>query len=112
MFYYIKFARNPQTKRYYIYAGNHKCKYIIVGIIHRLTGSGLTQLDLSQNSLSSVPSIALRDLHHLLILNLNHNKITAIHGKAFEGLDTLEILNLYENKISNIELDAFKGLDK
>lgn len=81
-------------------------------IIHHLTGSGLTQLDLSQNSLSSVPSVALRDLHHLLILNLNHNKITVIHDKAFEGLDTLEILNLYENKISNIEPDAFKGLDK
>ncbi|EGI60471.1 PREDICTED: slit homolog 1 protein [Acromyrmex echinatior] len=74
-------------------------------------GTGLTQLDLSQNSLSSVPSHALKDLHHLLILNLNRNKITAIHGKAFEGLDTLEILTLYENKISIIEADAFKGLD-
>lgn len=74
-------------------------------------GTGLTQLDLSQNSLSSVPSHALRDLHHLLILNLNRNKITALHNKAFEGLDTLEILTLYENKISSIESDAFKGLD-
>lgn len=74
-------------------------------------GTKLTQLDLSQNSLSTVPSIALRDLHHLLILNLNRNKIAAIHGKAFEGLDTLEILTLYENKISSIESDAFKGLD-
>ncbi|XP_011631321.1 slit homolog 1 protein-like [Pogonomyrmex barbatus] len=74
-------------------------------------GTGLTQLDLSQNSLNSVPSHALKDLHHLLILNLNRNKITAIHGRAFEGLDTLEILTLYENKISTIEADAFKGLD-
>ncbi|XP_029665347.1 slit homolog 1 protein-like [Formica exsecta] len=74
-------------------------------------GTGLTQLDLSQNSLSSVPSHALHDLHHLLILNLNRNKIAAIHNKAFEGLDTLEILTLYENKISSIEPDAFKGLD-
>ncbi|XP_076238436.1 uncharacterized protein LOC143181732 isoform X2 [Calliopsis andreniformis] len=75
-------------------------------------GTGLTQLDLSQNGLRSVPSVALRDLHHLLILNLNRNQITAIHGKAFEGLDTLEILSLYENKISSIEEDAFKGLHK
>ncbi|XP_014481534.1 PREDICTED: leucine-rich repeat-containing protein 15 [Dinoponera quadriceps] len=74
-------------------------------------GTDLTQLDLSQNALISVPSPALRDLHHLLILNLNRNKITAIHSKAFEGLDTLEILTLYENKITNIEPDAFKGLD-
>lgn len=75
-------------------------------------GSGLTQLDLSQNGLHSVPSAALRDLQHLLILNLNRNLINGIHGKAFEGLDTLEILSLYENKISTIEEDAFKGLHK
>ncbi|KOX72921.1 Leucine-rich repeats and immunoglobulin-like domains protein 2 [Melipona quadrifasciata] len=73
-------------------------------------GTGLTQLDLSQNSLLSVPSSALKDLQHLLILNLNRNKIKAIHKKAFEGLDTLEILSLYENEISTIEEDAFKGL--
>lgn len=75
-------------------------------------GKGLTQLDLSQNSLGSVPSPAFKNLHHLLILNLNHNKITALHSKAFEGLDTLEILTLYENKLNTIEADSFKGLDK
>ncbi|XP_066907024.1 vasorin-like, partial [Halyomorpha halys] len=74
-------------------------------------GKGLTQLDLSQNILNSVPSPAFRNLHHLIILNLNHNKITTLHSKAFEGLDTLEILTLYENKITNIEAEAFKGLD-
>lgn len=56
--------------------------------------------------------MALKNLHHLLILNLNHNKISQIHNKAFEGLDTLEILTLYENKISTIEPEAFRGLDK
>ncbi|XP_031781042.1 leucine-rich repeats and immunoglobulin-like domains protein 2 isoform X6 [Nasonia vitripennis] len=75
-------------------------------------GKALTQLDISQNSLASVPSAALKTLHQLLILNINHNKITTIHKKAFEGLDTLEILTLYENKISVIESDAFRGLDK
>ncbi|XP_014246409.1 protein slit [Cimex lectularius] len=75
-------------------------------------GIGLTQLDLSQNSLGTVPSPAFRNLHHLLILNLNHNKITQIHAKAFEGLDTLEILTLYGNKITLIEDQAFKGLTK
>ncbi|PSN45765.1 hypothetical protein C0J52_08057 [Blattella germanica] len=74
-------------------------------------GKGLTQLDLSQNVLSTVPSLAFRNLHHLLILNLNHNRIGNIHGNAFEGLDTLEILTLYENKIFSIDKDAFKGLD-
>lgn len=76
------------------------------------TGIGLTQLDLSQNSLGSVPSPAFKNLHHLLILNMNHNKISVIHSRAFEGLDTLEILTLYENKISTIEDGAFKGLAK
>ncbi|KAI4504455.1 hypothetical protein M0802_000005 [Mischocyttarus mexicanus] len=74
-------------------------------------GNKLTQLDFSQNYLGIVPSLALRNLHHLLILNLNHNKINAIHAKAFEGLDTLEILTLYENEISSIDGEAFKGLD-
>ncbi|KAJ4431306.1 hypothetical protein ANN_19903 [Periplaneta americana] len=77
-----------------------------------VAGKELTQLDLSQNGLSSVPSAAFRNLHHLLILNLNHNRITAIHNRAFEGLDTLEILTLYENKITIVEPEAFKGLDK
>ncbi|XP_066593788.1 leucine-rich repeat-containing protein let-4 [Prorops nasuta] len=74
-------------------------------------GKALTQLDISQNTLSSVPSNALKNLQHLLILNLNHNNINAINNKAFEGLDTLEILSLYENKISIIEAEAFVGLD-
>lgn len=80
--------------------------------LFNITGKALTQLDISQNILTSVPSVALKTLHHLLILNINHNRINAIHRKAFEGLDTLEILTLYENKISSIESNAFRGLDK
>uniref|UniRef100_U5EQI6 Putative membrane glycoprotein lig-1 n=1 Tax=Corethrella appendiculata TaxID=1370023 RepID=U5EQI6_9DIPT len=75
-------------------------------------GKGLTQLDVSQNQLMNVPSSALKNLHHLLILNLNHNRMQQIHNRAFEGLDTLEILTLYENKLTSIEPDAFRGLDK
>lgn len=75
-------------------------------------GKGLTQLDVSQNQLTKVPSNALKNLHHLLIFNVNHNRITQIHAKAFEGLDTLEILTMYENKINLVEPEAFRGLDK
>ncbi|KAH0999764.1 leucine-rich repeats and immunoglobulin-like domains protein 2 [Dendroctonus ponderosae] len=75
-------------------------------------GKMLTQLDVSQNSLTQVPSPAYRNLNHLLILNMNHNKITSLHAKAFNGLDTLEILTLYENKITSIDPDAFVGLEK
>ncbi|KAJ8910445.1 hypothetical protein NQ315_016990 [Exocentrus adspersus] len=75
-------------------------------------GKMLTQLDVSQNSLTQVPSAAIRNLHHLLILNMNHNKISSLHSRAFQGLDTLEILTLYENKINNIDAEAFVGLGK
>lgn len=76
------------------------------------SGKMLTQLDVSQNSLTSVPSPAYKNLNHLLILNMNHNKINSIHARAFEGLDTLEILTLYENKINNVDPEAFVGLEK
>lgn len=77
-----------------------------------ISGKGLTQLDVSQNKLTQIPSNALKNLHHLLILNVNHNKIGQIHNRAFEGLDTLEILTLYENKINLVEPEAFVGLHK
>jgi Leucine-rich repeat (LRR) protein len=77
-----------------------------------VSGKGLTQLDVSQNQLSNVPSNALKNLHHLLILNLNYNRIGQVHNRAFEGLDTLEILTLYENKLTVVESDAFRGLEK
>lgn len=88
------------------------CMTSFGAFLNRIAGKGLTQLDASQNQLQNVPSSALKNLHHLLILNLNHNKISVIHSQAFVGLDTLEILTLYENKISNIEPEAFRGLDK
>ncbi|GJQ82104.1 hypothetical protein Trydic_g15891 [Trypoxylus dichotomus] len=75
-------------------------------------GKMLTQLDVSQNSLTSVPSTAYKNLHQLLILNMNHNRINSLHSRAFEGLDTLEILTLYENKITTVDQEAFVGLEK
>lgn len=75
-------------------------------------GKGLTQLDVSQNQLSNVPTNAVKNLHNLLIFNLNHNRISVIHNRAFDGLDTLEILTIYENKVTNVEPEAFRGLEK
>lgn len=84
----------------------------IVDFKFLISGKELTQLDVSQNQLQNVPSNAIKNLHHLLILNLNHNRISQIHNRAFEGLDTLEILTLYENKINVVEAEAFRGLEK
>lgn len=84
----------------------------ITAVLFLIIGKMLTQLDVSQNSLGTVPSMSLRNLHHLLILNMNHNRISSLHARAFDGLDTLEILTLYENKISNVDPAAFQGLEK
>lgn len=74
-------------------------------------GNKLIQLDFRQNYLGTVPSIALRNRHHL-ILNLNNTKENGFYAKAFEDLDVDEILTLYNNEITSIEAVAFKGLDK
>lgn len=81
-------------------------------LIHSPTGKGLTQLDVSQNQLSNIPTNAVKNLHNLLIFNLNHNRISVIHNRAFDGLDTLEILTIYENKVTGVEPEAFRGLEK
>lgn len=100
---YIFSHTNLTNIHTYIYIFTFICIYI---------GKALTQLDLSQNSLSSVPTPALKSLDRLLIFNLNHNKISAIHANAFEGMSTLEILTLYENRLTNIEANAFAGTEK
>lgn len=41
------------------------------------TGNKLTQLDVSQNSLATIPTSSFTHLNHLLILNMNHNKVKA-----------------------------------
>lgn len=83
-----------------------------LSVLYFFLGKMLTQLDVSQNSLTQVPSSAFKTLNHLLILNMNHNSINSIQNRAFQGLDTLEILTLYENKIITVEPEAFVGLEK
>lgn len=100
------------TPEYQIFYDEKNVSLNIFIFFSCMTGKGLTQLDVSQNQLTKVPSTALKNLHHLLIFNVNHNRITQIHAKAFEGLDTLEILTMYENKINLVEPEAFRGLDK
>lgn len=112
----------PHTIKLFFEYIRNKSSYFISIPIHTtfenniyldfFSGKMLTQLDVSQNSLTQVPSAAFKNLHHLLILNMNHNKISSLHEKAFQGLDTLEILTLYENKINNIDANAFVGLEK
>ncbi|KAL0272313.1 UNVERIFIED_CONTAM: hypothetical protein PYX00_005338 [Menopon gallinae] len=119
--FYLKLRHNVMPKlQSFVFLGLevshltiHNCSLAVVEETSLSSiGNELTQLDLSSNNLATVPSKALKNLHHLLILNLNHNKLSVLHNRAFEGLDTLEVLTIYENKISTIEPDAFRGLEK
>ncbi|XP_069949640.1 chondroadherin isoform X3 [Cherax quadricarinatus] len=75
-------------------------------------GSTLSTLDLSNNKIREVPSLALASLKGLTFLNLNYNQIQVLNEGAFTGLTVLERLSLYENKIQHIDDNAFKGIGR
>ncbi|GBP91353.1 Chaoptin [Eumeta japonica] len=70
----------------------------------------LWELELKQDKLTSVPSIALRYLQKLKLLDLSANEITEISGENWRGLDMLQSLTLADNSISKLPLDGFSGL--
>ncbi|XP_066937429.1 carboxypeptidase N subunit 2-like isoform X3 [Macrobrachium rosenbergii] len=75
-------------------------------------GMTLQSLDLANNNIREVPTVALNTLKVLTFLNLNFNQIQVINSGAFGGLTVLERLSLYENKISHIDDNAFKGIGR
>lgn len=83
-----------------------------INIFNHCSRKQINTIELPQNYLSTVPSIALRNRQHHIILNFNKNKINGFYVKAIKVLDTLEIFIPYENEIAPIEANAFKGLDK
>lgn len=70
----------------------------------------LTQLELSNNKLSSVPVNAISGLSMLSSLQLQGNEIQQISGGDFESNVQLEELLLYDNVIANIDSNAFLSL--
>jgi Leucine-rich repeat (LRR) protein len=69
--------------------------------------SNLRTLDLSNNSLESLPSAAFSGLARLHSLNLRSNKIAFIADRAFEGLAVLTIIELSSNRLASLPPELF-----
>ncbi|XP_069137842.1 G-protein coupled receptor GRL101-like [Argopecten irradians] len=72
--------------------------------------SSLTHIDLSNNSISKLPTGCFLHLFRLSILNLARNKIRLIRNGTFLGLTSLTSLYLQENVIEELQPYAFSGL--
>lgn len=61
----------------------------------------LTQLDLSHNNLSVIPTWALTYLHSLQILHLENNRIDVLRSNTFDEtqLNNLQFLYLDNNQV-------------
>ena len=73
----------------------------------------LRTLDLTDNSLSSLPKNIFSDLISLRILDLTGNSLSSLAENAFPDLTNtnLRILDLARNSLSSLAENAFSGLD-
>ncbi|KAM9312166.1 platelet glycoprotein Ib alpha chain [Gastrophryne carolinensis] len=69
----------------------------------------LEDLNLAQNSLNTFPELS--RLSRLTNLDLSNNQIATIPDSAFKGLGNLKILNLKKNKINSLPEQVFDSLD-
>ncbi|CAL8341140.1 unnamed protein product, partial [Boreogadus saida] len=66
---------------------------------------------LSSNHITSIPSQAFKDLHHLQKLDLSNNNIDTVDAGAFQGVaDSLDSLDLSHNRLSHVPREAFARL--
>ena len=72
--------------------------------------SNLIELDLSNNSLTMVPSRSLAECPGLRRLSLSGNRINNIKSRSFLPLTNLNWLDLSFNVIYHLDMDAFIGL--
>ncbi|XP_025091011.1 G-protein coupled receptor GRL101-like [Pomacea canaliculata] len=70
----------------------------------------MTYLDLSNNSLESIPDGCFQKLWRLVYLNLKNNKLHILTNGTFQGLSNLRTLFLEGNEIGTIVPHAFVGL--
>lgn len=73
----------------------------------------LASLSLTNNKLSSIPSLALNNLIALKLLDLTNNNILSLNAFAFNNLHKLNTLRLADNNlgaITSIDDNAFEGL--
>ncbi|XP_043784190.1 toll-like receptor Tollo [Apis laboriosa] len=69
--------------------------------------SKLKELDLSNNSVESLPTAAFSGLTRLHSLDLRCNAISFMADRAFEGLSSLAILRLADNRLASLPPELF-----
>ncbi|XP_043266804.1 toll-like receptor Tollo [Venturia canescens] len=69
--------------------------------------SSLRELDLSNNSIESLPSAAFAGLTRLQTLDLRSNAIAFMADRAFEGLSSLAVLRLSDNRLTSLPPELF-----
>ena len=72
--------------------------------------TGLTELDLSHNGLSTLPQDLFEGLTALEELSLSSNPLTTLDADLFDGLTSLETLILSNNLLRTLDADVFEGL--
>ncbi|KAA0722348.1 Slit -like protein 2 protein [Triplophysa tibetana] len=70
----------------------------------------VTELDLSNNQISTLSNHSFSNMSELLTLILSYNRLRCIPVKAFDGLKSLRLLSLHGNDIAVIPDGAFKDL--
>lgn len=79
----------------------------IQSIAPKAFGPGLISLDLSYNSLDTLPAESFINSNSLTALILHHNKLKQL-GKL-PGLDALEVLDICHNQINELPEDIFEN---
>ncbi|KAK0089180.1 hypothetical protein PV325_008626 [Microctonus aethiopoides] len=70
-------------------------------------GGNLRDLDLSNNSIESLPTAAFSGLTLLHTLDLRSNAINFMADRSFEGLSSLIVLRLSDNRLSSLPPELF-----
>ena len=73
--------------------------------------AGLTELDLSDNSLTTLPETIFNSLIDLEVLDLSGNEFNTLPADVFYDLINLRVLRLDANNISTLPATIFSGLD-
>lgn len=71
-----------------------------------------TEINLSKNRITVIPSGSFSQVLGLKTLNLGQNQLVSLKGGEFSSLGILELLNLTSNNISSIHSNAFVGLTR
>ena len=72
--------------------------------------TGLAQLQLDHNQLSTLPSDIFNGLTALTYIRLDNNQLSSLPANVFEGLAALESIQLYNNQLSALPSELFDGL--